>query len=86
VETTRTFASKSLAEHLARGAAGAIALATSFCIAPEHSGAAFALLPVALLALRGCPTCWTVGLFQTLAGRDAACRDGRCAAPDRETT
>jgi hypothetical protein len=38
------------------------------------------LVPVGLLVLRGCPTCWAIGLMQTLSmGRlQRSCADGRC--------
>ena len=80
-----TFASKSLVEHLFRGAVGLSAFAFSAVLGPDHPWIALALVPVALFALRGCPLCWTIGLFQTafarLRGINAgrACADGRCA-------
>jgi hypothetical protein len=36
------------------------------------------LLPITALAWRGCPTCWTVGLFGTLA--DGRARRSCCTA------
>lgn len=78
------FESKTLAEHLARGALGIAALAAALALAPSRP-LALALVPVALVALRGCPMCWTIGLAQTvvarLRGRNApdACVDGGCA-------
>ena len=80
------FASKSLVEHVLRGAIGLGAFALAGVLAPQHPLLALALLPGALVALRGCPMCWTVGLVQTafvtLRGRPASarCVDGRCAA------
>jgi hypothetical protein len=73
-------ASKSVATHLARGAVsfgligGGIALATSV------SPVALLLAPFGLVALRGCPTCWIVGLIQTMsAGRlEGNCTDTSC--------
>jgi hypothetical protein len=79
------FASPTLTEHLARGIFGFSALAASVALAPEHPWLLLPLLPAAFLALRGCPTCWTVGLAQTvvarLRGRKASgsCADGSCA-------
>lgn len=78
-----TFASRSVAEHLARGALGLGALAAAMVLEPSHPWA-LALLPLAFVALRGCPMCWTVGLIETVAakvrGKDAgpSCTDGRC--------
>lgn len=62
------FGNRTLALHLARGLAGfgALALAVAAPIPPWWS---LLLLPVALIALKGCPICWTIGLFETLALR-----------------
>jgi ABC-type phosphate transport system auxiliary subunit len=35
-------------------------------------------LVVAVVAWRGCPTCWAVGLAQTREQRDACRAGGRC--------
>ncbi|MET9514834.1 hypothetical protein [Streptomyces sp. NPDC002994] len=42
---------------------------------PANSG-----LPLGVLALRGCPMCWTIGLMQTISrGRlRRSCEDGQC--------
>jgi hypothetical protein len=80
------FASKSLPEHLLRGALGAAALACALVFSPL-GWPPFVLVPLALIALRGCPLCWTMGLAETLwakaRGRSApgACLDGSCARP-----
>lgn len=79
------FASESLAEHLVRGLVGLGALAAVVALGSTHPWLSLLGLPVALLALRGCPLCWTVGLVQTayarLRGRssEGACTDGSCA-------
>jgi hypothetical protein len=79
------FASKGIAQHLARGSIGFGALAASGLLAPLHPWLSLAMLPLALVALRGCPLCWTIGLMQTviaaLRGRSSAgeCTDGSCA-------
>lgn len=78
------FASRSIAEHLVRGVVGLGTFAAAMVLAPSHPWA-LAFLPVAFVALRGCPMCWTVGLVETVAaklrGKDASssCTDGRCA-------
>jgi len=77
--------SKTLTEHLARGAVGLGALACALAVADAHPWLALLAVPVALFALRGCPTCWTVGLVQLLIAKlrgrptDGLCRDGSCA-------
>lgn len=74
------FASASLPRHLMRGVAGFGALIGSVALVPVIGPVSLVLLPAGLLALRGCPTCWTVGLMQTLSrGRlRRSCEDGRC--------
>ncbi len=84
------FASKSVAEHVVRGVVGIGAFVASGRLAATEPIIALLLVPVALVALRGCPTCWTVGLVQTIVasarGRTAqgACADGACAARSRD--
>ncbi|WP_411105829.1 hypothetical protein [Streptomyces sp. cmx-4-9] len=75
------FASRSLPRHLVRGAVGFGSLAGAVALLPLLGPASLLLAPVGLLALRGCPVCWAVGLAQTLSrGRlRRACTDGRCA-------
>lgn len=81
------FASKSLGQHLLRGAIGIGALVTTALWSSSHPWRAIAALPVALLALRGCPMCWMVGLLQTVFALRSArfagqtCVDGSCALP-----
>ena len=83
------FASRSVAVHLARGALGLGALVAAALAAPRAPWLALPLLPLALLALRGCPLCWTVGLVETIAAKARGsharrlCPDGRCARSGR---
>lgn len=80
------FASKTLLEHLARGAIGLGAFMLALRFADTSIVLPLVLVPIALLALRGCPMCWLMGLGETLTarltGRSAvdACTDGSCAA------
>ncbi|HEY5287898.1 MAG TPA: hypothetical protein VIJ50_12400 [Solirubrobacteraceae bacterium] len=72
-------ASKSVARHLARGALGFGLIGTAIVLASSAGPAALVLAPFGLLALRGCPTCWCVGLAQTIsAGR----LERNCAGSD----
>ena len=76
------FASQSLAEHLARGLVGLGAFAAALFLASHHPWLALAALPIGLFALRGCPSCWLLGLVQTVAlgrAKGGACSDGSCA-------
>jgi len=63
------FASRSVTTHLLRGALGLLLVAFAL-----GSLAAYPLLAVlaglgGILAWRGCPMCWTLGLIETVAGR-----------------
>jgi hypothetical protein len=85
------FASSSIVVHLLRGAVGVSALAGAAIFGTQWPLLALALLPVALIALRGCPMCWTLGLIETVAKRvrgqsadeSIACADGSCARASR---
>ncbi|MET9429661.1 hypothetical protein [Streptomyces sp. NPDC003036] len=74
------FASATVPRHLARGALGFGALAASLSLLPITGPASLLLAPVGLIALRGCPMCWAIGLAETVsAGRlRRSCTDGRC--------
>ncbi|GAA1080161.1 hypothetical protein [Kitasatospora arboriphila] len=82
------YASRSLPRHLVRGVVGFGSLIGAFALVPLIGPVSLILLPVGVVALRGCPMCWTVGLMQTVSqGRlQRSCTDGRCtltrAAPD----
>ncbi|MGW7056126.1 hypothetical protein [Streptomyces sp. NPDC054887] len=74
------FASSSLPWHLARGVVGFGGLIGSFVLLPVTGPLSLLLLPVGVLALRGCPMCWAIGLAQTVSrGRlKRSCADGQC--------
>ncbi|WP_433732991.1 hypothetical protein ACQP0C_11965 [Nocardia sp. CA-129566] len=74
------FASASVTRHLARGAIGFGAVIGSLALLPALGPVSLVLLPVGLVALRGCPTCWAIGLLQTVSrGRlQRSCTDGTC--------
>lgn len=67
-----------LARHLIRGLVGVAALALAFYGA-RTTLAALLLVPVAIVAFRGCPTCWIVGLADHLRGRTPRCGPGGCS-------
>jgi len=78
------FASKSVPEHLVRGVIGIGAFAAAVFLAAEHPWLALPAIGVALIALRGCPTCWLLGLVQTVLprlGKAGGCVDGSCGVP-----
>lgn len=77
------FASKTLSEHLVRGSIGigavVLVLYVSSTLPPWLDIAGRIVLTLtALFALRGCPMCWLMGLFETLMGRQRSCIDGSC--------
>jgi hypothetical protein len=74
-------ASGSIIEHLLRGAVGLIAAVLAIALFAGVGPVSLALLPLTALAWRGCPTCWTVGLFGTLA--DGRARRSYCTAECR---
>ncbi|MET9613647.1 hypothetical protein [Kitasatospora indigofera] len=76
----RDYASTSVPRHLARGAVGFGLLAGSIALVPVIGPVALLVAPAALVAFRGCPTCWLVGLAQTVSrGRlERRCEDGVC--------
>lgn len=84
----RSFASASVPRHLARGVLGFGALIASVALIPSIGPVSLLLAPLGVLAFRGCPTCWAIGLVQTISmGRlKRSCVDGRCelvAAPGK---
>lgn len=71
-------ASSSVQRHLLRGVAGFGLLVLGVIGMLVISPLALLLAIPGFVFLRGCPTCWTVGLLQTLSDR-RACADGSCA-------
>jgi hypothetical protein len=61
-----SLSSKTLTEHLVRGSIGICSLWWAIQISGRHPALALALGMVAIIAFRGCPICWTMGLFGTL--------------------
>ncbi|MER5728281.1 hypothetical protein ABT084_07950 [Streptomyces sp. NPDC002138] len=74
------YASATVPRHLARGALGFGALVGSLALLPVTGPWSLLLAPVGLVALRGCPMCWTIGLVETVsAGRlRRSCVSGSC--------
>jgi hypothetical protein len=74
------FASASVTRHLARGAIGFGLIGAALVLTSSIGAIALLLAPLGMVALRGCPTCWTLGLIETVsAGRlRRACGDDGC--------
>lgn len=62
-----TFASRTVRAHLVRGAIGLPLLVAAFALIPAYGAGMLLLAPVGVFFLRGCPTCWALGLTQTKA-------------------
>jgi hypothetical protein len=80
VRAAQDFASASVPRHLLRGALGFGLIIGSLALVPLAGPATLLAAPLGLVALRGCPTCWTIGLVQTISrGRlRRTCADGVC--------
>lgn len=63
------FGNESLKLHIAKGLVGFAALGGAFWTMNETLIPSIVLLPLSLYLLRGCPLCWTIGLFETIAMR-----------------
>ncbi|MEU9852623.1 hypothetical protein [Streptomyces sp. NPDC047974] len=74
------YASRSVPRHLARGALGFGLVIGAVALVPVTGPVSLLAAPLALVAFRGCPTCWAVGLAQTISrGRlERRCADGVC--------
>lgn len=68
------FASGSVLEHVLRGLLGLVLVVGGLALA-SHTAWALLAVPLGVVAWRGCPTCWTLGLLATLARRPGpACK------------
>ena len=63
------FASRTVAAHLLRGAIAAALIAWALIHHTSDSAFAIAALVLAVVAMRGCPMCWTLGLVETISQR-----------------
>lgn len=74
------FASASVPRHLLRGAIGVALIAGAVALVPVAGPLVLLVAPLGLVAFRGCPTCWAIGLAQTISrGRlERSCTDGAC--------
>ncbi len=70
----------SIARHLTRGALGFGLIGSAAALIPSVGPAALLLAAPGMVALRGCPTCWILGLVQIVsAGRlRRTCTDTGC--------
>jgi len=63
------FGSGTIVAHLMRGAIAASLI--TYALLQQASDPLFALAAglLAIVAMRGCPLCWTLGLFETISER-----------------
>ncbi|GGF33356.1 hypothetical protein GCM10011519_03500 [Marmoricola endophyticus] len=71
--TGALFGSSSVAVHLVRGVVGLVLLVGALVLAGDHPWALLGLVGT-VVAWRGCPTCWAMGLVATRE----RCAEGRC--------
>lgn len=64
-------ASSSVHRHLLRGVVGLLAVLGAILLLGLLGPVSLVLLPVAVVAWRGCPTCWAVGMMGTFSDRRA---------------
>jgi hypothetical protein len=81
-------ASASVARHLLRGVVGFGLIGSAFALTSSIGPAALLIAPPGMIALRGCPMCWIVGLIQVIsAGRlQRTCTESGCTLSSRETS
>ena len=63
------FGNRSLAIHIVRGVLGFGSLVLALKGYDVVGWPALLLMGVSIWALKGCPICWTIGLFETLAAK-----------------
>ena len=80
------FASRTITEHLVRGALSVLILWGTIHSSSVVPWAILITFPLALVLWRGCPTCWTIGLWQTVVNRlsgftvlERTCSDDGCS-------
>ena len=61
------FGNRSVRMHLLRGALGGVALWLSLHTVATTWVPSLLLMPLALWMFKGCPICWTTGLFESAA-------------------
>jgi hypothetical protein len=63
------FCSSSIWEHVLRGLGAGTLIACALYFGSEMPLPSLAMFGGALFLMRGCPMCWLVGLFETMANR-----------------
>jgi len=63
------FASTSIAAHLTRGVLAAALIAWAVLNQSSSPASAVIAIVLAIVAMRGCPMCWALGLVETIGNR-----------------
>ena len=66
---TGLFATQTLTGHMIRGVVALALLYLAIGQQHVHPGASLLAGLLALVAMRGCPVCWTIGLVETIQQR-----------------
>jgi hypothetical protein len=69
------FASKTVAAHMLRGVIAAALITWAVMHQWSHPAFAVAASVMAIVAMRGCPLCWTLGLLETIGESIRRLRD-----------
>ena len=79
---TGLFATRTLGGHLIRGSVAAALLYVAISQQHPHPGWSMLAGLLALVAMRGCPACWTIGLVEALHQRTGLDRRRRPVPSD----
>jgi hypothetical protein len=63
------FGSKTIAAHMVRGAIAAALIIWALSHQSSDPALAAAAGVLAVVAMKGCPMCWTIGLLETIGAR-----------------
>ncbi len=63
------FASRTVVAHMVRGLIAATLIVCVLILQSTEPAFAVAAGVAAVVAMRGCPLCWALGLFETISGR-----------------
>jgi hypothetical protein len=84
-----SFASATIPRHVLRGLFGLAAFLGAPMLGALHPLLPLVAFAAALIAFRGCPLCWLMGMSQLIAAKaqgkptDGICIDGSCALPKK---
>ncbi|MBI3401558.1 MAG: hypothetical protein HY048_09080 [Acidobacteria bacterium] len=62
------FGSRTVVAHLIKGVTAATLLSWAYLYQSSEPAFAIGALVLAIVAMRGCPMCWLIGLIETITG------------------